>query len=461
MPDKSGVKNVFLINENLSNCVIIKNLLYLHFIFIIERYIMDASSTIQPISHGYFQNLFPEIHIQLPKIHFHELFYKIENARLQIVSLRDRAIQQLNTWEERLDTIMPNFPLQVRIDQLVDELEKKFDPLVTFNNWLDSNGHGAWVSKLAQFLCKLPIRAARTIIQQLYLVIKGLVYGTTHPLKALNKAAQMLILLPFELAKPETWSQIGAGMVGSSLGDAAIMGGFLSLIGLGIGGAMIAGGVSIGTLNASLRAKEGECMHAASEYLLDQSQKLLETLVASFYMGIITGAIRKAIREHQTKVPNTKENRQVVQEPKSLNHSAPLELKDQMDKMIATKNLPTYSHLKYHDATLGRNAAVEIVWDQKDLPQLAIRLKEINPQLLLPNDYCGCDIGCIPLEDAFSIISTPTSITATYSVGSNTILWETHHRALSKRYTFLNKYFDNDGFDFAYAHRMLLDINAS
>ncbi len=262
------------------------------------------SLCIQSIPQQFFRDLFARIDfcVQLPQIDFYQLYHNIEFAVAKPWQWRDHAIQQLHAWDHTLDTIMPNFPIQDRIDQLIEELEQKFAPLVTFNHWLNSNGHGDWYEQLAQFLAKLPLRSARNIIQQLYLIIKGVVYGVVHPLKALNKLAQLLVLLPFDLTKPEIWSQMGAGMIGSSLGDAVIMGGFLSLVGLGVGGAMLLAGVSIGTLKASLQAKEGEWDQAAAQYLLQQSAQLSENLVTGFYMGLIMGGIRKAIQEHEARV---------------------------------------------------------------------------------------------------------------------------------------------------------------
>ncbi len=82
--------------------------------------------------------------------------------------LKDRIITKLSIWDCKLDTILPNFFFQNKLDEIGRFIQQKFEPLKKFNQWLDSNGHGAWYQKLATFLVKLPMRSVRNIVQLLY-----------------------------------------------------------------------------------------------------------------------------------------------------------------------------------------------------------------------------------------------------------------------------------------------------
>lgn len=256
---------------------------------------MQSIANLHPFESGvqFFAEKINEL--QLPQIDFNKCRKEVEAAVSTVWSWRDHAISKIDDWDKRLDVLMPNSPIQTRIDSLIEEIESIFEPLVEFNDWLNSNGHGAWHEQLAQFLVKLPFRAARNIVQQLYTVIKGIVFGVVHPLKAVNMVAKFLVLLPYELVKPETWSAMGAGILGASCGEAVIMGGFGSPIGVGIGGALLLGGVSVGTLKVMFEAAEEERLEKAGQYLVQQGQRLSEVFLTSFYTGIIIAAIRKVL----------------------------------------------------------------------------------------------------------------------------------------------------------------------
>ncbi len=267
----------------------------------------DLQTSLQPIAEQAHSGALPE------KVNFSN---HVEAAQpIVIKGWHERTILKLNEVDRKLDELIPNFSIQNRIDALGEAIEKKFAPLVTFNKWLNSTGQGSWYRKLAIHLAKLPALAARNIIQQLYTIIRGIVYGAVHPLKATNNLLKMLVTLAHELTKPETWAKIGATTIGTSMGQAAIGGNLLSLIGLGIGGALVVGGVSLGAVKSALYAEKDKRMDAVKQHLLKQAQDLSETVVTGFAMGLIIGGIKRAYRERLAKAVEQKKN-----EPELIHH---------------------------------------------------------------------------------------------------------------------------------------------
>lgn len=212
-------------------------------------------------------------------------------------SCKERAITYLNKLETRLDEKMPNLGIQNRADQIGSYLQSKFAPLEKFNTWLNSNGQGTWYAQLATFLAKLPARAVRNIINLLYGIIKTAIYSAIHPLKSLNHLAKLLISLVDALTKPETWSKMGVGMMGASLGQAVSSGNPLSVIGLGIGGAMTIGGLTAGALKSAMNEEKGNKAEAAKQNLLSQAKELPETALTGFCIGLIIGGIQRAMQK--------------------------------------------------------------------------------------------------------------------------------------------------------------------
>ena len=254
-----------------------------------------SSNTVNPISLEHPSLIQPST---LGGINLNNSIYVQEKDLIKL-SLSDRTIAHLDKWDTELDAKIPNFMVQERLDQLAKELERKFTPLAEFNTSLNSNGEGNWMNQLAVFLVKLPARAARNIINLIYSIIKGILYTAVHPLKSVNHLGHLLALLALELSKPETYTKIGVGMIGTSLGHCLMAGNPLSVIGLGIGAAMIVGGLSFGALKAAIEADEQQGSAAVKLNLSTQLEQLPESLVTSFFMGLLIGGIRKAIYEKQ------------------------------------------------------------------------------------------------------------------------------------------------------------------
>lgn len=204
----------------------------------------------------------------------------------------DRAITYLNTIDKQLDKV-PNLPIQNKLDAIGHAIEKKFQPLSKFNDWINASTKGNWYKQLAMFLVKLPIRAVRNIISMLYNIIKEALFLAVHPLKGLNHLVKLLVNLVHELSKPAVWSKIGAGIIGASAGQALVTGNPLSVIGLGIGGALLIGGLSYRAVEAAANAGRGKRLSAAAKVLSADIKGLPEPAMTGFVMGLLMGAIQK------------------------------------------------------------------------------------------------------------------------------------------------------------------------
>lgn len=231
-------------------------------------------------------------HQSLPKSSLVPLPAPVHEPIIPTKNWHERAITYLNGIDDKLNEI-PNLPIQNKLDQIGSYIETKFASLTKFNDWIDSNGEGAWYKQLAIFLVKLPMRAVRNILKLLYNIIKGFVYACVHPLKALNNLAKMLVNLARELTKPETWSKLGIGMIGASLGSAAVTGNPLSVVGFGIGIAMLIGGLTVGSVKAALGAEQRK-FEAVKNHLWEQGKELPEVFFTGFILGLIMGGIQKA-----------------------------------------------------------------------------------------------------------------------------------------------------------------------
>ena len=75
-----------------------------------------------------------------------------------------------------------------------------------------------------------------------------------------------------EITQPETWTKIGVGTIGMSLGQFAIAACPLSHMALGIGAAMMIAGLSIGALRAAIINENNE-VSAVKDNLFNQAGK--------------------------------------------------------------------------------------------------------------------------------------------------------------------------------------------
>lgn len=243
-----------------------------------------------------------------------------------------------------LDPNTPNNIVQQKLDAIGNYIEKTFAPLEKFNKWLDSNGTGKWYKQLAIFLAKLPLRVVRNIVQTLYSLIKGLVYFCVHPVKAAYKFVNTLDRLLTALSKPETWSKLGAGMVGAGIGQALLPGNPLFVISLALGGALMLGGLTVGALDAAMVAKKGSKNQAFLKQLIHQAKQLPEAMATGLCVSLIAGSIQRVVDVKSTK----------VQVDKSAHRLA--------DNYVARYRLPRYDNL-----TIKPDGRIFINWNNNNM----------------------------------------------------------------------------------------------
>ena len=213
-------------------------------------------------------------------------------------SFKTLSLEKLSHASVELEISMPNNPAQDRIDMIARHLKTKFAPLKEFNDWLNSNGQGNWYNQVATFLAKLPLRVVRNEINLLYTLIKTLLYVGVHPLRASVEAAELLVQLIDQLTKPEAWTKIGAGITGGGIGQSLVSGNPLSLIAIGVGGALMVSGLSVGALKAALNAPEDKRLQAALDNFFSQVKSVPEALLTGLTTGVISGAIQKVYAEN-------------------------------------------------------------------------------------------------------------------------------------------------------------------
>lgn len=284
-----------------------------------------------------------------------------------------RAITQIDTWENSLTYLKPGGIIgwtQYSLDDLGHYIENLFAPFQTFNEWLDSQGHGDWYVQFATFLATLPVKAVRNIIRLVYNIIKEALCAPVHPVKALHKIAKLLVTLAFELTKPETWSKIGAGLISTSLGQTLVTGNPLSVIGLIIGAAMILGGLTVGTLQEAIKAEEGMRQKPVLQYLLTQGKELSEAALTGFITGLIVGAIQQAFLKTY------------VVSPEDATQYA--------NQFITKHKLPPYSTV-----TLGPSGEIVISWTDGEIELLSKLRPDLDPWLGGPGIFLPSKVEMI------------------------------------------------------------------
>lgn len=216
----------------------------------------------------------------------------------------DRAVTYLTESQLKLDEI-PNLPFQSNYDSIVECFEKKFECLNKFNNWLEGKVEGPWYKQLALFLAKLPLHAVKNIIHTLYKLIKEIFTFAVHPQTALLKIARLLVDFIHALSQPETWSRLGAGIVGFSLGAGLSSGNPFSVLGLVLGTSMAIFGISFGALKAAIEHAKDKKLEAVKNSLANQSVELPEAILTGFFLGLIVGPMTAKVETHPQHTPPT------------------------------------------------------------------------------------------------------------------------------------------------------------
>lgn len=223
-----------------------------------------------------------------------------ENSREVSPSWDQRAIAKIDQFENTTIERIPNVfntklldGAAIRATNFLNKITLELAPIKTLNEWLnkDELRRDNWNSALDAiciFLAKLPLRAARNILSMVLNIVKMAVYSTVytivHPAKAAMKLARMLVRLLKELSKPETWAKVGAGIIGASLGQAA-MGNVIAPLAMIIGGSMMCAGI-LGRFIVTLLDKNKDHRDLGLDV-----NNLLKQIPEAFLTGFLTGLL--------------------------------------------------------------------------------------------------------------------------------------------------------------------------
>lgn len=251
----------------------------------------------------------------------------------------ERCITVLRSWDAKIEAVVPAFWFQRKIDELGEYIQQTFAPLSDFSKWIDRGGQGSWEVQLATFVCKLPMRSARNVIRLAYNVVKLLLYIAVHPIKGTNHLAQMIIVLIDEFTLPETWTKMGAAMMGAGLGQGLIVSLPMSHLALWGAGALILGGLVLGMLKAALHAQKGEKFESLNVNGWEQIKALPEAFLTGFFTGLVVGGVEKGIDSHTRAVSKGARTANV--------HSPQQEALEYSDELIDRYKLPKYDDVSY------------------------------------------------------------------------------------------------------------------
>jgi hypothetical protein len=220
-----------------------------------------------------------------------------QEAKIKGTGLLAKGVDCLEQLNIKLEEKMPNNLLQRELDKFGEKIENLLSKAQPFVRWIEHNDYQNWYTQLALFLIKLPIRSIKNILTMTYGLIKSVVYSFAHPLKALNHGAQFLIRFIMMLSKPEFYTKMGAGILGATLGNAAVFGalGVPGLVGVGIGGALLFGGIVSGAIKTAIQAEDKKS--ELKLYFWELLKVVPESFLTGFIMGAIIGAIQKATAE--------------------------------------------------------------------------------------------------------------------------------------------------------------------
>lgn len=231
----------------------------------------------------------------------HTQAYQIENDLKPEKRWNEKAHDFFDKLDEQLEESLPNNSVQKVLDDFYD---KSIEPVLQkgreLNRWIDKNDYGSWYKDLAAFVIKLPIRAVRNILKLAFNLIRGTVYTFVHPLKALTKLGHYFIQFIEALLIPATYTKVGAGILGASAGQAIFSFGIPTIVGLSVGGSLIAIGLMAGAIKSGIEAEEGKKGEAIKAELWNQIKAIPECALTGFLMGIMFGGIQKAVNAQTT-----------------------------------------------------------------------------------------------------------------------------------------------------------------
>ncbi|HEV8053149.1 MAG TPA: hypothetical protein VGP47_11705 [Parachlamydiaceae bacterium] len=203
-----------------------------------------------------------------------------ENGRLSVLNYKAMAV--LNKSYIHIDDIFSCNTIRKLLDKFY---RTKILPCIEsashFNDWIDQNGHNDWYLQLAEILMKAPLRSVKAVLMQVYYLLKAIIFITTHPIKAMHEAPALLVQYMHTLSQFETYSKMGAGMMGSALMR-------LQFPCVAIGAALVVTAISLDIIHGSILSETGRTWENIKVILLE---KHLKYLPEAFCTGLLFGKI--------------------------------------------------------------------------------------------------------------------------------------------------------------------------
>jgi hypothetical protein len=185
------------------------------------------------------------------------------------------------------------------------------------------------------------MRSARNVIRLAYNMVKLLLYIAVHPLKGTSHLLQMIVVLIHEFTFPETWTRLGAAMLGAGLGQGLIISLPISQLALWGAGILILGGLALGMLQAALHAEKGEKFERLKDNGWEQIKGLPEAFLTGFCTGLVVGGVEKGIDDMHTRAVSKGVR------PTNPTHSPQQEALEYSDELVERYKLPEYDDVAY------------------------------------------------------------------------------------------------------------------
>lgn len=205
-----------------------------------------------------------------------------------------RALNYLEVLGKELEKIYPKFGWQNTLDNFYTRtIEPIFNApcIQKTNEWLKYDGS----ESVLIFAGKLTPRAFRNLLVLVCQIIKVAGRTFVHPLKTSVQFLQFLVVLAHALMLPETYTGLGAGFIGASVGQAVLAPGPQVVAGLIIGAVLMAFGLAFGAIKAAVNAEEGHRLDAIVHQLGHQIREMPEAAMTGFFVGLILGAVEQVI----------------------------------------------------------------------------------------------------------------------------------------------------------------------
>jgi hypothetical protein len=212
----------------------------------------------------------------------------------------DVARTAVQSWGTSLDQALPNFSFQTAIDETIQAAEASFlESSGPAALWLNTTPKGSLLTQVFVLAATFPMRILCNFFVMLLKLVKAVVYVLTHPLQSIFKGIDLFLQFVEKFTEAKTWTIMGAGFVGASIGQCAV-GNPFSLPMLTIGLVMMVIGLVAGGFSAAWVADAGEGINAALTECYEHLIKLPAALATGFLTGLIVGGIQHSVHEaHQ------------------------------------------------------------------------------------------------------------------------------------------------------------------